>query len=197
MSGAAQIADIPFGRGLPSSLPGQDPTASGVEQIGDISSGGQQDFHLGQGSTTSSAGAADDAFTCFFRTFHRVKKSATLPPRSWPELPPHSSPWTPAAYAVPMVLEEEEEEEVTAQAHVPDSLEWVQLYYWNRRTNATVWKPPPDVKVVSAHRALEEGSTTDTRSLVPVCLTSLLCYLGEAHRGEGLGISSPLLGCHF
>ena len=46
-----------------------------------------------------------------FRTFSRVKRSATLPPHFGSELPPHSSPWTPAAYAVPVGLEEEKEEE--------------------------------------------------------------------------------------
>ena len=47
------------------------------------------------------------------------------------------------------------EEEEADDAHVPDSVEWVQLsdptskpLYWNRRTRATVWKPPPGVKVV-------------------------------------------------
>ena len=49
--------------------------------------------------------------TGFFRTFLHVKKSATKPPRSGSALPPHSSPWTPAAYDVPMVLEEEKESE--------------------------------------------------------------------------------------
>ena len=45
-----------------------------------------------------------------FRTVPQVKKSATLPPHSGSALPPHSKPWTPAAYDVPMALEEEEEE---------------------------------------------------------------------------------------
>ena len=42
-----------------------------------------------------------------FALFPGRKKSATLPPRSWSELPPHSSPWTPPAHAVPMGREEE------------------------------------------------------------------------------------------
>ena len=46
-----------------------------------------------------------------FSHFSQVQKSATPPPHSGSELPPHSSPWTLAAYDVPMALEEEEESE--------------------------------------------------------------------------------------
>ena len=60
--------------------------------------------------------------TGFFRTFPRLK-SATLPPRSGSALPPHSSPWTPAAYDVPMVLEEEEEE---SEEELVEFVEYVQ-----------------------------------------------------------------------
>ena len=73
--------------------------------------------------------------------------------------------------------------------HVPASIEWVQLrddatskpYFWNRRTRATMWKPSQasESLPVSAH------------------LISLRCLLSEAHRGEILGIPSPLLGCHL
>ena len=42
-----------------------------------------------------------------------------------------------------------------------------------------------------------EESGTGTRVPVPVHMTSLLCLLSEALRGEGLGIPSPLPGCHF
>ena len=51
-----QIADISVRGGLHCSLPG---TGSNSVQIVDISSGGQQDFHLGQGSIASSSAAAD------------------------------------------------------------------------------------------------------------------------------------------
>ena len=47
----------------------------------------------------------------FFSNFSQNKKSATQPPHPRSELPPHSSPWTPAAYDASMVLEEEEEDE--------------------------------------------------------------------------------------
>ena len=50
---------------------------------------------------------------------------------------------------------QEEEEEEHKDAHVPDSIEWVQLrddqgrtYYWSRRTRMTEWKPPPGIRVV-------------------------------------------------
>ena len=45
---------------------------------------------------------------------------------------------------------------VHVDVHLPDSAEWVQLrddatskpYFWNRRTRATMWKPPPGIRVV-------------------------------------------------
>ena len=37
---------------------------------------------------------------------------------------------------------------------------------------------------------------TSTRSLVTLRMHSLRCLLGDGLRGEGLGIPSPLLGCH-
>ena len=45
---------------------------------------------------------------------------------------------------------------VHVDEHLPDSAEWVQLrdeatskvYFWNRRTRATKWKPPPGIRVV-------------------------------------------------
>ena len=57
-----------------------------------------------------------------------MKKSATLPARSWSALPPHSSPWTPSAYDVPTVLEEEESEldEAEEVDEVPMAVEYVE-----------------------------------------------------------------------
>ena len=67
-AGVVQNVDIPArGRGF---LPGQDSQRT-VEQLVDSSSGGLQDFHLGQGFTASSSGPADEAFISFFRTFAR------------------------------------------------------------------------------------------------------------------------------
>ena len=43
----------------------------------------------------------------FFALFTRGEKSATVPPHSRSELPPHSSSWTSAAYALPTVPEME------------------------------------------------------------------------------------------
>ena len=54
-SGAEQIADSPFGGGLHGFLPGLVPTASGVEQLVDISSGGLQGFSPGHESGQRSA----------------------------------------------------------------------------------------------------------------------------------------------
>ena len=50
-------------------------------------------------------------------------------------------------------------------APLPDSFEWVQLrdgnagktYYWNRRTNNTVWQAPAGVEVVWIGERNEEG----------------------------------------
>ena len=63
-----QAVDVPVPhrgghRRLQGTLPEQSATASGAEQIVDNSSGGQQDFHLGQGSIASSSAAADEAFS--------------------------------------------------------------------------------------------------------------------------------------
>ena len=49
--------------------------------------------------------------------------------------------------------------------HVPDSAEWVLFrasatdrpFYWNRRTNATAWKPPPGINVVWVGERPEGG----------------------------------------
>ena len=66
-----------------------------------------QDLRPGQSSALSShspAGVADDAFEGCFRTFSQDEKSATLPPHSGSALPPHLSPWTPAACDVSMAF---------------------------------------------------------------------------------------------
>ena len=80
-----QAVDIPVPhrgggrRRLQGSLPEQDPTASGAE-IADIPvRGGQQDFHLGQGSIASSSPAADEAFAGGFSTFPWDKKVRVSP----------------------------------------------------------------------------------------------------------------------
>ena len=83
--------------------------------------------------------------------------------------------------------------------------EWVDLYdavksktyNWNRRSHRTVWTAPAGVEVVWVGAQDEEGGpATGTRLLVPVGMTFLLFLLGDGRRGEGLGIPSPLLGCH-
>ena len=83
----------------------------------------------------------------FFRTsLPQILKSAKLASHSGSELLPESSPSTPAA-----------EQEV--------SVEWVRLrerhagktYFWNRRTNSTVWQAPAGVEVVWYAERTEEG----------------------------------------
>ena len=73
-------------------------------------------------------------------------------------------------------------------APLPDSIEWVQLrerhagktYFWNRRTNSTVWQGPAGVEVVwYGERNEEGGSGTGTGTRVSPRLTSLLFFLGE------------------
>ena len=82
------------------------------EQIAEFPDpGGGHDFQPVQGSAASSSDLPGQAGQGVFRTFPQNKKSATHPPHVRSELPPHSSPWTPAPYDASMVLEEEEEEE--------------------------------------------------------------------------------------
>ena len=104
------------GRRLQGFLPERSATALTVEQNVDKSFPGEslQDVRRGQDSASSShspAGVADDAFEGFFALFTRFKTNAALPPHSGSALPRHKSPWTPAAYDVPMALKEEEESE--------------------------------------------------------------------------------------
>ena len=107
-----------------------------VEQIVDfVSRGG---LH-GSSSSHSPAGdeeRADEPGKGVSSTFPQSKKSAKVAPHSGSELPPHSSSWT-------------------AAAQLEDSVEWVRLrekyagktYFWNRRTNSTVWRAPAGVEV--------------------------------------------------
>ena len=134
--------------GLQGFFPGQSSTAPTVAQIVDILGGSLQGSHPGQGSPVSSsfhspAGSDDDADEPgkgVFRTFPQNKKSAKV--TSGSELPPHPSSSTAAA-----------------------QLEWVRLnerhvgktYFWNRRTNGTVWLAPDGVEVVWYGEKDQEG----------------------------------------
>ena len=81
-----------------------------------------------------------------------------------------------------------------------DSVEWVELYddvkSKNRRSKETLWQPPAGIEVVWIGKQEEEVSGTGTGVLVSARLSSLRCLLSDGLRGEGLGTSSPLLGCH-
>ena len=76
------------------------------------------------------------------------------------------------------------------------SIEWVKLHvgdtdqscYWNRRTRETTWRAPGGYR-----GRLGRG---ESRSLVSLHINTLRCLLGDGLRGGGLGIPSPLLGCH-
>ena len=81
-----------------------------AEQIIDIPVPRGGGLH-GPGSAASSShspGAGDEAFTGFFRTFPQILKSAPLGPHSGSELCADFNPWTPAAHADSMALEEDE-----------------------------------------------------------------------------------------
>ena len=114
-----QIIDIPApGRGVERGLQGfsqeRSSTACTMQQNVDIPvpGSGLHDLPV-PGSSSSSAVSRD------------VRgKSATLPPRSGSALPPHSSPWTPAAYDVTMAVEAEEEE---SEEELDDHVEYVEF----------------------------------------------------------------------
>ena len=85
------------------------------------------------------------------------------------------------------------------------SIEWVKLHVgetdqtncWNRRSG----RPLGARRRVSRSSGWEGQVTeawcgTSTRSLVTLRMHSLRCFLGDGPLGEGLGIPSPLLGCH-
>ena len=87
-----QNADIPARGGLHGFLPVQCSAQRTVEQLVDSSSGGLQDFHLGQGSTASSSGREDEAFSVVFRTFPRpnkMRRNVLAPGRNWPRARAH------------------------------------------------------------------------------------------------------------
>ena len=119
-------------RGLQGFSQERSSTACTMEQNVDIPVPGGSLHGLSvPGSSSSSAVSRDvrgEGFF-FFALFPRFKKSATLPPRSGSALPPHSSPWTPAAYDVPMALEEEEE----SQEELDDDVEYMEFdgcWWW-------------------------------------------------------------------
>ena len=137
-----QIADIPARRGLPGSprpyraaysgansraedrFLRQNPAAD-VGQIADIPARrGLSGFLPGQGSSASSSSlhdVADAGIQGVFRTFPRLKKSAGLGPHSGSELGADFTPWTRAAYAESMAIDDDESEaESESEAEVED-----------------------------------------------------------------------------
>ena len=167
-----QLVDIPVpGVGGPSSglqgfSSGQSSTASPskkriferiVEQIVDpVSRGGLPGSSFSH-SPTDVDERADEPAEGGFRTFPQNKKSTKVASHSGSELLPESSPSTPAA-------------------QLEGSVEWVRLrechagktFFWNRRTNSTVWRAPAGVEVVWYGERNEEGAVyywyRDTRA---------------------------------
>ena len=209
--------------GLQGFLPGQSSTSlhgpqeriseRNVEQIAVSRVGeGLQDFLPGQSSSSSSHDpgrgfeALDEPGYGVFRTFPQIQKSATQPPHSRSELPPHSSPRTPAAYDASMVLEEEEEEEESEDEPVR-FIEYVQHdgHWWGASGSsldssiAGGWPLPmgPRLAILSGglHGSSAEGQDDDdTMVLLGWCLVRQwihvpgLTYCGGAsfvHRQSG------------
>ena len=192
-----QIVDTPVPRGRgQGSHPGQSTTATSssleriaertVEQIVDIFSPGGG---LGRGSA-SSAGAADEDFTVFFALFP-MEKSAEC--RAGGECEAGWARQLTSAHQM-------------ARAGKPvdsdGSIVWVRMhdgdtdqsYYWNRRTSETTWRAPVGVKVVWVGE-MSVGKVLWNWNQI----TRLTAHDGlpsDGRRGEGLGIPSPLLGCH-
>ena len=162
-----------------------------VEQIVDFSSGAG----LGQGSS-SSAGPADEDFTGGFSHFSPWKKVRSAGQEVSAQLGGHVSSSMLSAH------------QMARARRAVDSVgsdEWVLMrtpdigksYYWNRRTRLSSWSPPEGITVVWVGTRDEEGVfSTGTGIHVSVRIHSFRCFLGDGLRGEGLGIPSPLLGCH-
>ena len=91
-AGVVQNVDIPVRGGLRGFLPGQSSAQRTVEQLVDSSSGGRQNFHLGQGSAASSSGREDEAFSGVFALFpgpKKVRRYVITPGRNWPRTRAH------------------------------------------------------------------------------------------------------------
>ena len=163
-SAAEQIADIPSSSGdLQGFRPRQSSTAVSKQNVSTPAPcrgglrGGLHGFPPIQGSAVDFPGSLGDADEGGFRTFPRVTKSAKVGAHSRSALAAHKKS-TPGAYGVVTSLEEPVQE-VKQEEHqvspTPDSIEWVELcdaygrtYFWNRRSQATVWKTPPGVQIV-------------------------------------------------
>ena len=121
----------------------------------DIPSGGLQDFHLGQGSTASSSGPADEALQWFFALFSGFKKKVAASAASpSPIVPASVSSSTRAAYEdldsadEPLTQQDEEEELLFEEEEDPTG--WIESqsalgrpFYWHRCSRRSLWHLPP------------------------------------------------------
>ena len=119
-----------------------------MEQLVDSSSGGLQDFHLGQGSTASSSGPADEAFFRVFSHFS-LEKSAKVNRHSSARVPRHVSTSTLSAHQMApgssAVLgnQDKRTELIDDNGHVLVRLDTVHGSYWkNLDSQLSQWHPP-------------------------------------------------------
>ena len=140
-----------------------------VEQIVDpVSRGGVFMFIFFSLSNWCLMNALMNLVKGFFALFPKFKKSAKVAPHSGSELPPHPSSST-----------------LAPQLEV--SVEWVRLrekhagktYFWNRRTNSTVWRAPAGVEVVWYSEKDEVGGVWYWHRDTRVSTFDLLFILGE------------------
>ena len=151
MRTASQIADIPVpGRGgsgcLLGSLPEQRTTALHVSQKR-ISERIVEQFDAGGDFPSPSCRSPETEFSS---CWCRAARQHCFFWRSSRFLPGQVSAASPGPVHVDM--------------HLPDSAEWVELYndtgrtyFWNRRSNLTVWQPPAGLQVVWVGEKDEDG----------------------------------------
>ena len=173
-------------RRLQGSLPEQDPTASGAEEIADIPvRGGQQDFHFGQGSIASSSAAADEAFAGVFSTFPWDKKSARVAASPSARCPSTSAHGLWRLVGRPSVPSSGSRSSRGARPTIGTDVP--------TRPYGTLLRAS---RLSGSARSLQTvGSGSGTGILVSVLGSSHRFLLADGLRGEGLGIPSPHL-CH-
>ena len=145
-------------------------------------------------SSSRSLGAGSGAFTGYFQTFPKIQKSSRLGPHSGSELGADFHPWTPAAYADSMALEEDELDTGSELESEPeedaDSLRrWVSAFAVCMRfldRVPVVIGAPSHTHELSFTRKLQPMSANSPRtSLSDAVAASGLREEGAAGRGGG------------